>query len=692
MERLFVIIHLNKLDNFILGIIFIKDKIFKIIVKYDLVYIKIMEDTVLNNNKIRNNSNRLINEKSPYLLQHAYNPVNWYPWGDEAINRAAKEDKPIILSIGYSTCHWCHVMENESFTDHEIAKIMNDNFICIKVDREERPDLDRIYISAVTALTGSAGWPLNVFLTPKLKPFFGGTYFPAESNFGITSWPDLLNRITSVWKDPVVHKDIISSSEKITDIIIKNLSYDKVFSTAEKHKQSHLDDAFKYYSSSYDEKYAGFGKAPKFPSPSIIKFILAYFSYAKKINEPAVAKRTIDMADYTLKAMAKGGIYDQLRGGFHRYSTDEKWHIPHFEKMLYDNAQLVNVYLEAYQITSDKFFAQIAKETCDYILSDMTSSPGGFYSAEDADSYPGQISEKGSDDAHNKVEGAFYVWSKKELDKILEENTAEIFSYFFGVMEEGNAAHDPHGYFKKKNILYVKHSINEAAKKYNMAPDKVELIINDAKNKLLKARSSRERPHLDDKILTSWNGLMISAFAKAYKVLGSDKYLQAAKNAAEFIISNLYDKNTGKLFRRWREGERAVLGMGSDYAFYICGLIDLYESDSDKKWLETAVMLSEEYIKLFYDEQFAGFYITSPDHDKNLIIRAKDDSDSVIPAHGSVAIQNLLRLSKITGRLYFDEIANKAIDAALSTSAFHPALFPYMLAVICDTQMKGAEV
>lgn len=641
---------------------------------------------MVDNKKITNKPNMLINEKSPYLLQHAYNPVNWHPWGDEAIGMAEKENKIIILSIGYSTCHWCHVMENESFTDHKIANIMNENFICIKVDREERPDIDRIYISAVSALTGSAGWPLNVFLTPELKPFFGGTYFPAQSNFGITSWPDLLERIATIWKDPAVHKDIIASANKLADIIKNNLSYRKTASVSGKNNQSHINDAFKYYSSSFDETLGGFGKAPKFPSPSILKFILAYFKYANEIKEPALAKRSLDMADLTLRKMAGGGIYDQMGGGFHRYSTDEKWHIPHFEKMLYDNAQLAEVYLEAYQITSDKLFIDIAKETCDYILSDMTSPVGGFYSAEDADSFPGQILKEELKDAHNKVEGAFYVWSKKEIDEILGEDTAALFSYHYGIMEKGNAVNDPHGYFEKKNILYIQHSSEETAKKYNLSCDKAEQIINDARNKILKVRANRERPHLDDKILSSWNGLMISAFAKAYKVLGKENYLKAAQNAAEFIMSNLYDEKTKKLFRRWREGERAVLGMGSDYAFYICGLIDLYESDSDIKWLDLAILLSEEYLRLFYDEEYAGFYITSPEHDRHLIIRAKDDSDSVIPAHSSVAIQNLLRLSKITGRTDFAEIARKGIETALSESSIHPALFPYLLAVICGNQ------
>jgi len=630
--------------------------------------------------------NHLINEKSPYLMQHAYNPVDWYPWGEEAFTRAEKENKPVLLSIGYSTCHWCHVMENESFTDPAVALIMNKNFICIKVDREERPDIDRIYISAVTALTGSAGWPLNVFLTPKLKPFFGGTYFPGKSRFGITSWSDLLNKITIAWNDPVTYGKIISSADTLTGVLEKNLSPEQKIPALIQNRRAHLEKAFEYYLSVFDGTSGGFGKAPKFPSPSILNFLLAYSSYGEKAGTAASAKKALQMADFTLKTMARGGIYDQIGGGFHRYSTDEKWHIPHFEKMLYDNAQLITSYLEAYQITSDDYFAKIAKETAGYVLRDMTSPRGGFYSAEDADSIPENPDQGRPEEARERIEGAFYVWSRKELDNILEDDAADIFSFHFGVMPGGNAEHDPHGYFEGKNILHVKNTVEETAAKFNLSKEKTAQILSEAKNKLYYKRIKRIRPHLDDKILTSWNGLMISALCKAFQVLGDKKYLEAAKNAAEFILSDLYDEKTGRLFRRWRDGEKNIFGMGSDYAFLISGLIDLHFADSGSKWLETAVLLSEKHLRLFYDGEHGGFYMTGPEHDKNLILRVKDDSDSVIPSPGSVAIRNLLRLFGITGRMDFAKIAEKTIQAILSGDTFHPASFPNMLAVLCDVE------
>lgn len=628
--------------------------------------------------------NHLINEKSPYLLQHAYNPVDWYPWGEEAFTRAEKENKPVLLSIGYSTCHWCHVMERESFTDPEVAGIMNKNFICIKVDREERPDLDRIYISAVTALTGSAGWPLNVFLTPKLKPFFGGTYFPGKSMTGIYSWPDLLNKVTTAWKDPVTYGEIISSADALTDVLEKNLSPGQKITTLKQNRQTYIDKAFEYYASVFDDKSGGFGKAPKFPSPATINFLLAYSLNGEKTGNSVSSKKALQMADFTLRAMAKGGIYDQIGGGFHRYSTDERWHIPHFEKMLYDNAQLVTTYLEAYQITSDEYFGKIAGETADYVLRDMTSPQGGFCSAEDADSIPGKPAHGNSEEALEKIEGAFYVWSREELNGVLGENAAEIFSFNYGVIQEGNAKPDPHGYFEGKNILYVDKTVEETAIKFNLSKEKTARILNEAKSKLYNARIKRVRPHLDDKILTSWNGLMISAFCKVYQVLGDEKYLGAAKNAAEFILSNLFDEKTGRLFRRWRDGEKSIPGMGSDYAFLVCGLIDLYDSGSGSKWLEKAVLLSEEHLRLFYDVNYGGFYMTGPEHDKNLILRVKDDSDSVIPSQGSVAVRNLLRLFQITGRMDFAEAAEKTIEAIISGDNFNPASFPHILAHLCD--------
>jgi len=634
-------------------------------------------------------SNHLINEKSPYLMQHAYNPVDWYPWGEEAFARAEKENKPVLLSIGYSTCHWCHVMEKESFTDPAIAVIMNKNFICIKVDREERPDIDRLYISAVTALTGSAGWPLNVFLTPKLKPFFGGTYFPDKSRFGIYSWSDLLNKIAIAWKDPVTYGKIMGSADALTDLLRKNLSYGQKNTGSKQNRQAHLDKAFEYYASVFDGKSGGFGKAPKFPSPSISNFLFAYSSYERKAGNAASAEKALQMADFTLRAMARGGIYDQIGGGFHRYSTDEKWHIPHFEKMLYDNAQLITTYLEAYQITSDDYFATIARETADYVLREMTSPQGGFYSAEDADSLPDKPGKESPEEEREKIEGAFYVWSVEELDDILGNDAAGMLSFYFGVIPGGNAESDPHGYFKGKNILHVKHTVEETAIKFNLSKEKTAQIINKSTKKLYYTRIKRKRPHLDDKILTSWNGLMISALCKAYQVLGDKKYLGAAINAAEFILSDLYDEKTGILFRRWRDGEKNIFGMGSDYAFLVSGLIDLYVAGSGSKWLKTAILLSEEQLRMFYDAEYGGFYMTDPEHDKNLILRVKDDSDSVIPSPGSIAIRNLLRLSGITGRMDFIQAAEKTIEAILSGDTFHPASFPHMLAVLCQMEAGG---
>ncbi len=638
------------------------------------------------NDCIKKIPNHLINEKSPYLIQHAYNPVEWYPWGEEAFARAEKENKPVLLSIGYSTCHWCHVMENESFTDPAIAALMNKNFVCIKVDREERPDIDRLYVTAVTALSGSAGWPLNMFLTPKLKPFFGGTYFPAKAAFGISTWPDLLNKIAVAWKDPLTYGKITGSADALTDIVQKNLSFGRIITASKQSRQESFEKAFKYYVSVFDGKSGGFGKAPKFPSPSILNFLLAYSMSEKKAGNTASSKKALQMAAFTLESMARGGIYDQIGGGFHRYSTDEKWHIPHFEKMLYDNAQLITTYLEAYQVTADDYFAKIAGETADYVLRDMRSPQGGFYSAEDADSIPDQPAQRSPEEAEEKIEGAFFVWRMEELKNILGDEAVGIVAFHFGVLPEGNAKYDPHGYFAGKNILYAGKSVDETAVKFNLSKEKTSRIINEAKIKLFYTRTKRKKPHLDDKILTSWNGLMISALCKAYRVLGDEKYLAAAKTAAEFILSDLYDEKTGKLFRRWRDGEKNIPGMGSDYAFLVSGLIALYEAGSGQKWLEKAVLLSEEHLRLFYDAEYGGFYMTNPDHDKNLIMRIKDDADGVIPSPGSVAIRNILCLSGITGRIDFAGVAEKTIESVLSGENFHPASFPHMMAVLCDIE------
>ena len=526
--------------------------------------------------------NRLIHEKSPYLLQHAYNPVDWYPWGDETLEKARKEDKPILLSIGYSTCHWCHVMEEESFMNRDIAELMNTHFVCIKLDREERPDLDKIYMTAVTAITGSGGWPLNVFLTPDLKPFFGGTYFPPVPKQGILAWPDILRLIAIAWKDPSQRDKFQSFSSNLQESIANALSWtskDSVINT------DVIDKALDAFSSRFDKDLGGFSPAPKFPSPSIQNFLFAYHFYAQ--NGGKNDKTALLMGNVTLRAMANGGIYDQLGGGFHRYSTDVKWHVPHFEKMLYDNAQLLKNYLDAFLITGDRFFEKIARETADYVLRDMTHLDGGFYSAEDADSLP---SGKNLEDKEKrKAEGAFYVWEQKEIKDLLGDGPGEIFSYRYGVKSEGNAEFDPFNEFRGKNILFNAHSIDEVAEKFDLSKEDIETSLIQSKLKLLAVRSKRHRPHLDDKVLTSWNGLMISALSRSYQVLGEKKYLEAARNAAIFLRKNLYDDKTSTLFKRWRQGERKIAGMADDYAFLIQGLIDLYEADFDPGWIEWAL-------------------------------------------------------------------------------------------------------
>ena len=629
--------------------------------------------------------NRLIHEKSPYLLQHAYNPVDWYPWGDEALEKARKEDKPILLSIGYSTCHWCHVMEEESFMNPDIAELMNTHFVCIKLDREERPDLDKIYMTAVTAITGSGGWPLNVFLTPDLKPFFGGTYFPPTPRQGSLAWPDILRLIANAWKDPSQRDKLQSFSSNLQDGISNALSWTSKDSAI---NTDVIDKALGAFSARFDNHLGGFSPAPKFPSPSIQNFLFAYHFYAKNVGKKD--KTALLMGNTTLRAMANGGIYDQLGGGFHRYSTDAKWHVPHFEKMLYDNAQLLNNYLDAFLITGDRFFGKIARETADYVLRDMTHLDGGFYSAEDADSLP---SDK---NLHNtekkKAEGAFYVWEQKEINDLLGNGPEKIFSYRYGVKREGNAEMDPFNEFKGKNILFNAHSIDEVAKKFNMPKEDVETLILESKLKLLATRSKRPRPHLDDKILTSWNGLMISALSRSYQVLGEKRYLEVARNAAGFLRKNLYDVEEKTLFRRWRQGERKIAGMADDYAFLIQGLIDLYEADFDPGWIEWAFELMDEQIKLFYDAENGGFFMTRKGHDKKIDLRIKEDTDSVIPSAGSVAVSNGLRLARFADSKGYSAIVEQTFKSILARIHPQPDSAPELLVALITSLIQPVEV
>ncbi|OGP58041.1 MAG: hypothetical protein A2V65_11830 [Deltaproteobacteria bacterium RBG_13_49_15] len=621
-------------------------------------------------------ANRLINEKSPYLLQHARNPVDWYPWCEEAFSRARSENKPILLSIGYSTCHWCHVMERESFNDPKIAETMNSHFVCIKLDREERPDLDHIYITAVSSLTGSAGWPLNVFLTPELKPFFGGTYFSPEPGPGRISWPDLLRMLAKAWADPAQHLKIMDSADELTQLIISIASSG---SGSQKIDPDLPEAAFKAFEKSHDKVWGGFSRAPKFPSPSILSFLLSYHAHAGR-SKRTEGQKALQMALLTLRGMARGGIFDQLGGGFHRYSTDSRWLVPHFEKMLYDNAQLICSYLEAFRITGDLFFKKTAEETILYILRDMSHPEGGFFSAEDADSLPSNADSASREAViGKKEEGAFYVWPLSEVKDLLGDRDAGIVSYRYGLRPGGNVENDPYGEFRGKNILYREKSIEETARKFGMSVPAVTGILEQANMRLLEYRNKRPRPHLDDKIITEWNGMMISALAKAFQVLGDKKYLIAGSRCAEFIKTSLFDPEEKRLFRIWRDGDRKIEAPAGDYAFLIHGVLDLYESGPDPRWLDWALELSEILIRRFYDSANGGFFTNPHFPDPNLIARFKETHDGVIPSAGSVATIALYRLARHTDRRDLAHIAESTLKSFIPAMQSHPGSAPAML-------------
>ena len=593
-------------------------------------------------------SNHLIAEKSPYLQQHAHNPVDWYPWGEAAFEKSRSEDKPIFLSIGYSTCHWCHVMERESFENEQLAAILNRWFVPVKVDREERPDVDRIYMTFVQASTGSGGWPMSVFLTPELKPFFGGTYFPPDNRYGRPGFGAILERIAEAWRNE--RGRIVQSSG---DVIAQLSQYANAAGPATGAlDKTALDSAFQHFRRMFDSAHGGFGSAPKFPRPVVLNFLLRYYARSNR-------QEALDMTLETLRAMANGGMHDQLGGGFHRYSVDERWFVPHFEKMLYDQAQLAISYLEAYQITHDPFYAKIARSTLDYVLRDMTHPEGGFYSAEDADSVIDPASPKG------KGEGAFYIWSAKELAQF------EQFASTYGVEPNGNVPDDPHGEFTGKNILYLREALDDAT----------ETELQPAKTALLAIRSKRVRPHLDDKILTAWNGLMISAFAKAAQVLDEPRYRRAAQLATNFISTRMYDATSGVLRRRYREGEAAIAGFLDDYAFFIGALLDLYEADFDPAHIETAMALLDKMRELFEDQAEGAFFSTAAG-DSSLVLRMKDDYDGAEPSGNAVALLDLLRLAHFTDRADYREAAGRTLQALGPKITQQAVAVPQMLVAL----------
>ena len=619
--------------------------------------------------------NRLIREKSPYLLQHAYNPVDWYPWGNEAFEKARAEQKPIFLSIGYSTCHWCHVMERESFSDPTIAEIMNRHFVSIKVDREERPDVDRIYMAFVQATTGSGGWPMSVFLTPDRKPFYGGTYFPPDDHHGRPGFRNVLMTIAETWEKQ--RGKIAESADRLTEALEGQVN-PSVGEPADL-KEPVLENTYQRFQAAYDPAHGGFGSAPKFPRPVVFNFLLRYYARTGK-------RDALEMTLHTLRAMANGGIHDQIGGGFHRYSTGEVWHVPHFEKMLYDQAQLAIGFDEAYQITRVPSFSAIARDINEYVLRDMRDKQGGFYSAEDADS----LFEQGKPE-HG--EGAFYVWEAKQIEEILGKDLAAVFNYHYGVEPSGNVPpqKDPQSEFKGKNILHVRHTLAETAKHFGKPERQVKELLATGRRKLFAARTTRPRPGLDDKVLTSWNGLMISALARSAQTLDEPRYLEAATAAAKFLENNLYNPGTGALQRRYRDGHVAVDGFLEDYAFLIQGLLDLYEASFDVRWLRWAIRLQETQDRLFWDSQAGGYFDTGG-NDSTLLVRMRDDYDGAEPAANSVAAMNLLRLGQITDRKAWQEKAAKTFGAFAGRLGNSPQTMPQMVAALDFNLSKPKQI
>jgi len=601
--------------------------------------------------------NRLQYEKSPYLLQHAYNPVNWYPWGEEAFEEAKRQDKPVFLSIGYSTCHWCHVMEKESFEDDEVAQILNRDFIAIKVDREERPDIDAVYMAVCQALTGSGGWPLTILMTPEQKPFWAGTYLPKRARYGIIGLIDLLQRIAHLWKEN--RELLIKDSEKIIAYINRQKTARGISP-----ERSLIHRAYKDFKASFDEEFGGFGSAPKFPTPHNLIFLLRYSQVEGK-------KTALNMAEKTLLQMYRGGIFDHLGGGFSRYSTDDMWLVPHFEKMLYDNALLTLAYLEAYRITQKALYLSVAERILGYVLRELRDEKGGFYCGQDADS--------------DGVEGKFYVFTKEEIKSVLGEG-ADAFCEWYGVSDEGN--------FEGKNILNLL---------YNPRYESSNPEIERKREKLYEYRAKRTSLHKDDKILTSWNALMIAALSKASLITGKEEYLSAAVNAYEFIMVNLTDDG-GKLKIRWRENESAFEGQLEDYAFFAFALLELYETTLNAEYLEKAAHFAEKMTELFMDEKNGGFYFYSKEGEQ-LISRPKETFDGAMPSGNSVTADVLFRLWKLTGEEKWQEISSRQFsfiaEAALNYPTGHSfalialsrALYPsYDLVCVSSEEKAPAEL
>lgn len=589
--------------------------------------------------------NRLISEKSPYLLQHAHNPVDWYPWGEEAFQKAKRENKPLFVSIGYSTCHWCHVMERESFEDEQVAKLLNERFVSIKVDREERPDIDSIYMNVCQMMTGQGGWPLSIFMTPEKVPFYTGTYFPKVSRYGYPGFMEVIVGLSDKYNEDPAHVN------EVTNSVMEALNQNQSNRENEEVSTKAIEQGFNHYLHSYDPRYGGFGEKPKFPMPHSLTFLLRYYQYSQD-------KRALIMVEKTLKGLAKGGIYDHIGYGFSRYSVDEKYLVPHFEKMLYDNALLAIAYLETYQVTKKDFYLRIAEEIFTYVLRDMQHAEGGFYSAEDADS--------------EGEEGKFYVWTPDEIKEVLGEEKGDLFCQTYDITEQGN--------FEGRNIPNLISISNEE--------DQLKQL-EGSRRSLFEYRKKRVPPYKDDKILTSWNGLMIAALAKGARITGNSQYRLAAEKAIDFIERKMLINN--RVMVRFRDGEVKNRGFIDDYAFLLWGYVELYESTLNLEYIKKAKKLTEEMIDLFWDDENGGFYFSGSDNE-NLLMRQKEDYDGAVPSGNSVAAMVMIRLSRLTGDYQLEEKVQKLFYASAVQLNRYPQGHSFLLQTYLLTQMGLKEV
>jgi uncharacterized protein len=601
-------------------------------------------------------TNRLIHETSPYLLQHAHNPVDWYPWGDEAFAKAKEENKPVLLSVGYSACHWCHVMERESFENEQIATVMNNLFVNIKVDREERPDVDEVYMNAVQMLTGRGGWPMTMFLTPERQPFYGGTYFPPEDRHGTPGFPRVLQGVAQAYRDKP--QDVQKSVDQILSALNR-------MSHSEDHKHTlepeFIGKAADQIASAYDPQNGGLGRAPKFPNPGAYELFLRHYHQEK-------TQRFLDIVTHTIIKMAEGGIYDHLGGGFHRYSVDEKWLVPHFEKMLYDNAQLVRILAQLFRATGNEFFKRVMEDTLDYLLREMLHSEGGgFYSTQDADS--------------EGEEGKFFVWSAAEIDHVLGEEDGAIFARIYDVTEMGN--------FEGKNIVHPVLTLDQAARLFKKTPDQIETLVRNAKQKLFEAREKREKPFRDEKIITSWNGLMLSGLAEALKISSKPNVLFAANRTIDLVFTKLF--HDGLLLHTYKDGKAKQLGFLDDYAFLALGLLDFYEAAFDRSALQRATELTEIMVREFWDPKGGGFFYTGNSHEQ-LISRAKPVFDASVPSGNAKAIELLLRMYHFTGRGDFLSKAETVLRSYSNAMESQPFGFAHMLCALDFYLRKPKEV